>query len=98
MTTQTNIEPAKLLDHIMAKFHLKNDAALANFLQIKPPIISKIRNRHYGMSADLLIRIHDLTDIPVRALRNIMGDYSPVYPISKPRASRAANDAVEVAA
>jgi hypothetical protein len=37
--------PDNLLDGIIARLRLKNDAALARALEVAPPLISKIRHR-----------------------------------------------------
>eukprot|EP01034_Spumella_vulgaris_P033615 gene33615-41476_t len=37
--------PNKLLDTLIEKMHLKNDAELCRVLEVQPPIISKIRHR-----------------------------------------------------
>ncbi|MBB5198738.1 hypothetical protein HNR39_000548 [Glaciimonas immobilis] len=52
-------DPAQLLDAVIQKLHLKNDAALSRSLEISPPIISKIRHRRFGSNprGDRLIYI-----------------------------------------
>jgi hypothetical protein len=74
--------PDKLLDGIIARLKLKNDAALARALEVAPPLISKIRHRRLPVGASLLIRIHEVTDLPVHELRELMGDRRRKYRIS----------------
>lgn len=74
--------PDNLLDGIIAKLRLKNDAALARALEVAPPLISKIRHRRLPVGASLLIRIHEVTDLPVHELRELMGDRRQKYRIS----------------
>ncbi|WP_347080548.1 hypothetical protein, partial [Escherichia coli] len=42
--------PGALLDQLLVRLSLRNDAALAKFLEVEPPVISKIRNRHMQVS------------------------------------------------
>lgn len=67
-------DPSNLLDQLRTKLQLKNDAALSRLLDVKPPLLSKIRHRRQSVSASLIIRIHDTTGIAVRDLRDMMGD------------------------
>ena len=43
--------PDRLLDAIIVKLHLKNDAALSRALEVAPPVISKIRHRTLPIGA-----------------------------------------------
>lgn len=61
--------PAGLLDGLRDRLQLKNDAALARLLQVSPPILSKVRLRKLPVSPALLLRIHDVTHIPLAELR-----------------------------
>lgn len=63
----------KLLDHILAKSHLKNDAALARFLELAPPIISKMRHGKLPVSDLTLVRIHEVTDMSIAELKELAG-------------------------
>ena len=60
-----------LLDAVMAKLGLKNDAALLRALEVAPPVISKIRHGRLPVGATLLIRMHEVTDIAIRELKAI---------------------------
>ena len=62
---------SQLLDAVMAKLDLKNDAALARALEVAPPVISKIRHGRLPVGATILIRMHELTDIAIRELKAI---------------------------
>jgi hypothetical protein len=74
--------PNRLLDFIITRFQLKNDAALSRLLEVAPPVISKIRHHRLPVGASLLIRMNDVTGIETRQLRNIMGDRRKKYRIS----------------
>ncbi|MGK5031478.1 hypothetical protein [Janthinobacterium sp. MDT1-19] len=60
-----------LLDAVMAKLGLKNDAALSRALEVAPPVISKIRHGRLPIGATILIRMHEVTDIAIRELKAI---------------------------
>ncbi len=75
-------DPNRLLDTLIAKMKLKNDAALSRALQVAPPVLSKIRHRRLPVGASMLIRMHELTDISIRELREMMGDRRDKFRIS----------------
>ncbi|MFC0135254.1 hypothetical protein CR105_20915 [Massilia eurypsychrophila] len=64
--------PDNLLDAIIAKLKLKNDAALSRALKVAPPVISKIRHRTLPIGATILLRMHDVSDFSIRELRALM--------------------------
>lgn len=66
--------PNNLLDALIKKHQLKNDAALARLLKVTPPVISKIRHGRLPLGAAMLIRMHEETDLSIRELRALMGD------------------------
>jgi hypothetical protein len=65
--------PGALLDALIDRMSLKNDAALSRSLKVAPPVISKIRHRRLPVGASLLLRMHDVTALPVNELRQLMG-------------------------
>lgn len=67
------INPDKLFDAVIERFNLKNDAALCRMLQVAPPVISKVRHGHLGVSAALLVRLHDATNMSFSEMRALMG-------------------------
>jgi len=68
-------EPSNLLDALIERFELKNDAALSRALYLSPPMISKLRNQALPVSAAVLVRMHDVTGLSIRELRALMGDH-----------------------
>jgi plasmid maintenance system antidote protein VapI len=72
MTTEYN--PNHLLDTLLGKLQLKNDAALARALQVAPPVLSKIRHQKLPVGASMLIRMHEYSGLSIRDLRDLMGD------------------------
>lgn len=61
-----------LLDTVMDKKDLKNDAALSRFLAVAPPVISKIRNGKLPVGSTLMIRIHEFADMAFSEIRNFI--------------------------
>jgi len=88
-------DPNNLLDALIQRMSLKNDAALSRALEVAPPVISKIRHRRLPIGASLLIRMHEVSDISIRELRNLMGDRREKFRMSpehfKPKASTTEN-------
>lgn len=77
--SQHTYDPNYLLDFIVEHLNLKNDAALSRVLRIEPSGISKIRHRKLPIGASLLLRMHDATEISIRELRAMMGDYRRLF-------------------
>lgn len=75
-------DPNRLLDALIEKLHLKNDAALSRALEVAPPVISKIRHRRLPVGASLLIRMHEVTHLSIKELRELMGDRREKFRIS----------------
>lgn len=75
-------DPNNLLDSLIEKMGLKNDAALSRALEVAPPVISKIRHRRLPVGASLLIRMHEVSDLSIRELRQLMGDRREKFRIS----------------
>lgn len=66
-------DPNSLLDALIEKLSVKNDAALSVVLEVGPPVISKIRHRKLPVGAALLIRMHEVTEMSIKDLRALMG-------------------------
>lgn len=56
-------------DHAM----VKNDAQLCRVMKVAPPIISKLRNGHLNMSAEMMICIHEAFDLSIAYIKNKLG-------------------------
>jgi len=82
-------DPNRLLDALIDKLHLKNDAQLCRELNVAPPLVSKIRHRRLPVGGSLLIRMHEVSGLTIAELRHLMGDRRQKYRISaeqfKPR-------------
>jgi len=68
----SDIRPHRLLDTLMERKSLKTDAALAKMLGVTPPVVSKHRSGKLAIGANMLIRMHETTDIPIRELRALI--------------------------
>ncbi len=66
--------PDTFLNRLLGKMQLKNDAELARTLEITPAVVSRIRNKKAPVSANLLLIIHDVSEIAIPELRRMMGD------------------------
>ena len=64
-----NYDPERLLNTVMEKLNLKNDAALCRILEVEPPLISKVRNKKIPIGALLLIRMHEVSKLSICDLR-----------------------------
>lgn len=82
LVDQTTYDPNKLLDSLIECLKLKNDAALSRALEVAPPVISKIRHRRLPVGASLLIRMHEVSGLSIRDLRDLMGDRREKFRIS----------------
>ena len=67
-------DPNHLLDVLIKKLGVKNDAQLCQVLDTAPPILSKIRHGHLSVGAPLLIRMQDASNFDLKKLRLLMGD------------------------
>jgi hypothetical protein len=56
---------------------------------LSPSVLSKVKRRRLAVSSEILLKIHDATDIPVRELRHWMGDMRPLFSRVQLRAIRA---------
>ena len=87
---QFQYDPNNLLESLIEKLNLKNDAALSRALEVAPPLISKIRHRRLPVGASLLIRMHEVSELSIKDLRELMGDRRTKFRISdkqfKPKA------------
>jgi plasmid maintenance system antidote protein VapI len=71
---QQTYDPNNLLDFLQTALNCESDAALARALDVAPPVISKIRHKRLPVGASLLIRMHEVSGLTIRDLRDLMGD------------------------
>lgn len=65
-------DPNRVLDAVIAKTGLKNDAALSRALEVAPPVISKIRHSTLPIGATILLRMHEISEYSIGELRALM--------------------------
>lgn len=61
--------PNGLLDALVSKLNLKNDAALSRFLEVAPPVISKIRHNRLPIGDSMIIRLLDRDIMTLQEIR-----------------------------
>lgn len=61
-----------LLDAVIAKKKLKNDAQLSHFLKVAPPVISKIRHGRLPIGDSMLVKIHEFADMAFSEIRRFI--------------------------
>ncbi len=84
-----NLNHGPMLDALMVSLKVTTDAALSRKLMVPPPVISKLRNNKIGVSAGLLVRIHDVTGMSINKVRTMLG-----LPIPQPREGRTLKNVV----
>lgn len=65
--------PNRLLDALISSMGLKNDAALSRALEVGPPVISKLRHHRLPVGSSLIIKIHEVSDLPIREIKVLAG-------------------------
>ena len=66
------MKPYKLYDEIKKDFNLKSDAALARFLNMSMPNISKVRSGHLNLGANSILNIYDKTGWSIEKIRGLL--------------------------
>ena len=74
ITPVLHYDPNHLLDALLARLELKNDAALSRVLDVARPVIASIRQRSLGVGAWLLLRMAEASNLSIADLRGLMGD------------------------
>lgn len=82
-SVKSSYDPDRLLEALIERMKLKNDAALSRALAVSPPVISKIRHRRLPVTGSLLIRMHEVTELSIQELRQLMGDRRNKFRISE---------------
>jgi len=63
---------ATLIDNVIERLGLKNDADLARELGTYATVISKIRNGRIPLSASVMVRISEATGWPTRQIKAVI--------------------------
>lgn len=72
MTKSEFLKENDLLDIIKDEFNLKNDRELAEFLDMRPSMVSKLRNGKTPFTAYQILTIHDATDWSIAKIRGYL--------------------------
>jgi len=64
----------KLFDHIVKANSLKNDAALARFINQTPAVVSKVRHGRLSVSPKIILDIHLATGMAVRDIMALLAE------------------------
>src|SRR4051812_1991397 len=67
-------DPGLLLNAIMDRMHLTEDAELAHRLRIDGRVLGQIRERRLQISGSMLMQMQEATGITIAELRQILGD------------------------
>jgi hypothetical protein len=80
-------DPNHLIDALIERLELRNDAALSRVLGVEAPVISKIRHKRLPIGASILIRMHETSDIAIHELRALMGDRRDTFRVGQAKKS-----------
>lgn len=69
-----------LLDCLLERGGLKNDAALSRALGVAPPVISKLRSGRLELGATLVLNIYDTFDMDIRDIKAVAAGIVDVVP------------------
>ena len=90
-----------LLDYLIQMLALRNDRALAAVLEVGAPVISKIRSQRLPVSASVLLAMHEVSQVDLRTLRFLAGDFrmhtGPSAPLLKAEECAAMVESTELA-
>ena len=74
MEFERKVMPNALVDHLLQKLNIKNDQQLANYFEVFPAVISKIRNHRMEVSANMILLIHEKIGMPVAEIRELINE------------------------
>jgi len=75
------MKPHVLFDFLKKESELKSDADLSRALKIAPPVISKIRSGKIRVGAEIIIRIHLQTEMPIKEIFNLLKENQDIKEI-----------------
>lgn len=67
-------DPEGLLDSLLSRMRLNEDAELARIRKIEKRLLGKIRDRRLHLSESMLLLIQEATGLGVGALRSLLRD------------------------
>ena len=63
--------PHPVLDYVKNRYNIVSDRQLAILLGLTAPLVSKVRTRNRKTSDELLLRIHEVFEIPIVVLKQL---------------------------
>jgi hypothetical protein len=73
-TVNDDYDPALLLNSLLDRMHLTEDAELAKRLRMDKRLLGKIRERRLQISGSMLMLMQEATGITIAELRRMLGD------------------------
>jgi plasmid maintenance system antidote protein VapI len=64
-----NRKPHRLLDYLLDRFDLRSDRELAIELEVRSPVLSKIRHGHAEVTANFILAVHDAFGMEIREIK-----------------------------
>jgi len=74
MELERKVMPNALVDHLLQKLNIKNYQQLANYFEVFPAVISKIRNHKMKVAASMILLIHEKIGMPVAGIREFVNE------------------------
>jgi len=72
-------DPNHLLNYLLEKIGVANDAGLARKLKVSERIIKKMRERKISISASMMLWLHEASGLTMNELRELLGDRRAKY-------------------
>lgn len=73
MNKEVEYNPSGLLDAVISKHGLKNDAALSRMFEIAPPLVSKVRNKRMPVGSTLILKCIEIGGMTAPEVRAYIG-------------------------
>lgn len=74
MAEPPSFVPNKLLDTLIQRMQLKNDAQLSRKLGVPPPVVSQMRHRKLAVGATMLLRMHEESGLSIAELKELLAE------------------------
>jgi hypothetical protein len=67
-------DPNRLLDTLIEKLQVRNDAGLARAIAVERSVIGNVRCGKLSVGGIMLLRMHTVSKVSIKDLRDLMGD------------------------
>lgn len=71
--TNVKYNASGLLDEAAKRLGAKSDAELSRALLVAPPVISKLRRNRMPVGDSMILKLHEIADMPVKEIRTFIG-------------------------